>query len=171
MVINKTTSDALLVSSLRIFGSNKKPITGATEFDTDTMQVTLSVGGPETAGNFQFYAASDQEVSDLVALLEVESEYLLLHISKKTTGLAKKAMDDADNGSEELLVQVDSCGPALMQCTNCGTHFILFVTSNKEVWSTTRTNPTDKWLTATQMDPDNITCDNCSNDVTVFEIF
>ena len=173
MIINKTTSDSALTSTLYLFDAIGKPITGVSEFNTSTFEATLSVGGASTAADFKFYVADATEaesvVSTLQAIVGVEPQegeiYPPFHVEVKPAGKTKKAMDDADTAPVEVLKVHCSVGTVLVQCSNCSTYFIVFTGPRGALWTGEQTNPTDKWLTATQLDPGNITCDNCGEGV------
>lgn len=168
MIINKTTSDATLVASLRLFTANNKTISGVQEFDTSTLSASLTAGGSVTAADFNFYIDDPTQGDVIVPLLEAEpdGEDLVYRIKVKTSSQPKKAMDDSDTAPEEQLVKLGRGTVHLVKCTNCDTLFLIFEVGGK-LYSGAMANPADKWMTATELDPDNLTCDNCSEKVVV----
>lgn len=161
MVINKDTAHTVVSSSLRIFDISGKVLGNVTSFDTNTMEVTLSNGGSVTANDFLFYVDSSDDASVLEGLLEGS---LLPKIVNRGSGLPKRALDPEDTSPEHLLVRKGGCEPMLVQCTNCSTYFVM-ISASGDLWSTTRSDASDKWLTATKLDKDSIVCDNCGEAV------
>jgi len=168
MIINKATSDSVLVSALRLFDGDNKTIGGVSEFNTDTMEGTLSAGGTVTATSFEFHISGPEVGDSLVPLLEAEpnGEDLLFHIKVKPTGRPKKAMDDADTAPTERLIQQAMGAVYLVKCTNCSTTFVLFE-GGDQFWSVEKANASDKLMTATLLDSDGLVCDNCAEPVVV----
>lgn len=167
MIINKTTSDELLVDSLVAIDSNGKPIKNVTEFNTDTRLATLGGGGTEAATSFIFSTAPEN-VESLMALLD-EDLKPLVSVNKKFT--AKKAMDDVAAPDNYLIINTFPAPlrPYAATCTNCSTKFLIYVDENNNLWTAIRSNPVDNFETLTQIDDSSLTCDNCSQAVAVYD--
>ena len=168
MIINKTTTNSVVVNSLVLTNSSKKPIKNITEFNTATLVATIS-GGPatETAAAFQFVVSDHDDVQTLVTELPDE---LHPYIITRHRYKGKKAMDDVDTLPDDHFAVLGGASPCLVECSNCNTVFLMVFAQGK-VWGTSKPNATDKSFTLTEMDADNLTCDNCSNNVSVFEPF
>jgi hypothetical protein len=181
MIINKTTSDALLVNSLVVRGTTGGYLTGVTEFDTDTMEATVS-GSPEDASSYWFSASSEEDMGSLLALIPDVDEDVPVdgggtetiqakdgaaqHIRPPGKFTGKKAMDDTDTSPSDYHEIISLLVPVLVECSNCSTHFIVYLTDDEKVYETERANASDKYLTATEIvDPGSYACDNCSNTV------
>jgi len=167
MLINKTTSDALLVDSLVVLDSNGKPIKNVTEFDTDTRSASLSVGGPVTATSFCF-VTSEGDRDALIALLSSDLQFLV-SIGKKFS--PKKAMDDTASPDDFLVINTfrHPLRPVVAQCTNCSTRFLVHIDQDDNLWDANKINPTDAFNTLTQVSASGLTCDNCSESVELLD--
>jgi len=162
MIINKETADTVLLNSLRIFDSSGKVIVNVKSLDTDTLAVSLNSGESVTANDFSFYVYNYEDASALESVLE---EDLLPRVIKRGSGLPRKSLDSEDTSPEHLLITKGGCEPVLVQCTNCSTHFMMIRGGDGSLWSTTRSNSSDKWLTAEKLTKDAIACDNCGEPV------
>lgn len=170
MVINKTTSNALLVSTLVVYDSTGKPVKDVTEFDTDTLKATLGVGGPVTAGSFMFMATSDEDLASLYGLLDSALEPHVTMSGKKYK--AKKAMSDIVTPDDYLTFNAFNSPLQLhiATCTNCSTKFLLFLDGDGELWTGEKVGGGDTFQTLTQVDETGLTCDSCSNNVAMFDV-
>lgn len=176
MIINKTTSDTLLVNSLVIKGATGGFISGVSEFDTDTLVASLEGGG--TAAAKVFYLIVDEEdAASLIALLPTETNpfseeeepiaALLGVVLTSSQFSGKKAMA-ADSSPDHYHEVLGPVSPYLVECSNCGTKFVVYFARGDKVYQATRASPSDKHLTATEIaDPVNYTCDSCSETVSM----
>ena len=182
MIINKTTSDSLLVESLVVRGTTGGYLTGITEFDTDKMEAVPSGGGTVSASSYWFSTSSEEDMDSLFALIpEVDEDVpneeggtdqvqvkdgAAQHIRPPGKFTGKKAMDDTDTSPSDYHEIISPLAPVLVKCSNCSTQFVVYLTDDEKVFETERANASDKHLTATEIaDPTNYTCDNCSNTV------
>ena len=164
MIINKTTSNALLVNSLVVLDPNEKPVKGVVEFDTDTRTATLTVGGPVVAASFIFVVSSEEDLGSTSDLLDADLQPLVA-LNKKHS--AKKAMDETASPDDYLTISTfhQTLQLHMAQCTNCSTRFIIYLDDERNLWSARRTNSSDVFETATLVDDESLTCDNCSEPV------
>ncbi len=165
MIINKTTSDALLVASLVVNDNNGKPLKNVTEYDTDTRVATLSAGGPATGTSFSFAVGSEDDFVSLTAMLSADLKTLVAYT--KSHG-AKKAMDDVVS-PDDYLVFRGILTQQMVECTNCSTRFLIHVDDEGDLWSTNKPQAPDVFETLTSVDDASLTCDNCSNDVALYD--
>jgi len=176
MIINKTTSNSLLVNALVLKGEAGGFISGVSEFDTGTLIASLEGGGTATAKVFYFIVAAE-DVTDVVSLFPTETNpiseeeepkaqlFAAVLVSSKFSG--KKAMV-ADSSPDHYHEVLGTVAPYLVECSNCGNKFIVYFASGDRVYQTTRANASDKHLTATEIvDPVNYNCDNCSETVSL----
>jgi hypothetical protein len=166
MIINKDTSDAVLVQSFRAFDSGLKPFKKVKEFDTDTLQVTDSSDATHTAADYGFFITFE-DVDAVEALLDASLYDRIVPGNKRGHGGATSMVYEVADPDHYHRV-VDKVSAQLVQCTNCATYFIIYVAPNGEAYATERVNASDKYLTAVEIaDPDNYACDQCSTDVSL----
>jgi len=165
MIINKATSDALLVESLSVLEANGKPVKNVTVFDTSTREATLSEGGPITAASFLFTTEAEN-IEELLGLLDEDLKPLVA-VNKKFT--SKKAMDSAASPDEYLLINTfeSHLRPYIATCTNCSTSFLVYLDADDNIWDADRVNNGDTFKTLTQVSGSELTCDNCSSGVSI----
>jgi len=187
MVINKNTSNQVMVSSLIVLTDNRKPIKNIVSFDTETQIATLSVGGPVTAADFAFTVTTEEEFRTLIDLFEVEYPPTVedlgggnivstpqpndprFRVSYKKAFQGKKGMVDSDLLPDNVLTLNSAATPGMVVCSNCGSCFLLYVGRNNSVWSATRVKAGDKFDTLTEVDLDTLTCDNCEEAVSIYD--
>lgn len=188
MIINKSSSDEIWVNSL-VVRDGSSFLDNVTEFDTETMEATLLAGGPVTASQYWFAPEDEAQYQALVdaipvntieqiidadaegnptdtAQITIKDFRLLSRVRKPGKFHGKKAMDDSDTTPTDYHEVLSTVSPILVQCSNCSTKFIVYITPDNKVYETERVRVGDKHLTAIEItDPGNYTCDNCSNTV------
>jgi len=188
MIINKMTSPEPLVNSLVVLTTNSRPLKNIVTFNTETREATFSSGDPIVADLFFFETSSSSDYNSVIAAIEeaypqieVELPDGSTHyryqehdprflVSRKRAFRGKKGMDDSDNLPDESLVL--SAGPLEARqavCTNCSTQFLIHVSGDRKVWKALLANPGDTFQTMTEVDIDNLTCDNCSAAVAIYD--
>lgn len=165
MIITKGVTDSKITDALVLFDSNRKPIKNATTFNTETMVVSLIGGGSATATLYYFRVDAESDIDPLQALISLENLQATIVVDSNKKSI--KAMKEGDTGTDDVLAVISDLRLVLVQCTSCGTYFDACIDAFGRVWSTNKTNPTDKLNTATQIDLNSFTCDNCSSSVTL----
>lgn len=182
MIINKSTSNPLLVGTLVLKKITGSYVEGATEFDTETMEATVS-GQPVACSKYWFAATSADHEAEIAAVIpEVDFEQeaddgsgletiqikdpAVYHIASAVRIRAKRAMDDTDTRPANAHESLGLLSPCLAQCSNCSTKFVVFVSRSFDVYKTIRASAADQYLTAVQLDPLDYVCDNCGEHVT-----
>lgn len=168
MIIDKNTSDALLVNSIRVFGNDGKPLVKIKLFDTSSLVATKHDDQTEVCIDFGFFINHvDKEAVDALVGAELVNKVIPGH--KTAHGFGPSSMVYEETDPDHLLTIESQLKPILLKCSSCETYFVVFLDREGGLWSTVRTNPADKHLTATELDKSSLTCDNCSNDVTLIE--
>lgn len=168
MIIDKSTSDTLLVNSLRIFDSSGQPLHKVKAFNTTTMVATKDDDSTvSSCVDFGFFI--DMPDEEAVEALLDPSLYSKIVPGHKTSHGGCASMDYEVTDPDYFFVQQSKLAPVLLRCTSCSTNFVVFVDRVGELWSTERAQASDKHLTATQLDKNTLTCDNCSNNVSFTE--
>jgi len=164
MIINKDTSNAALVNSIRIFSSTGKPLKKIKEFNTATLLVTKDDDGTETAQDYAFFIDA-ADVETVEGLLDAgEHNKIVPGMNTGHGGVQSMSYNISD--PDETLDNISMLVPKLIQCSACSTYFVAFLDKDGNLWSTSRAVNTDKHLTATQLDSGSLACDNCSVSVT-----
>jgi len=183
MIINKATSDAVLVDALVVLEPNGKPVKNITAFNTETMEATLSAGGPVTAASYRFEASSVEDRDAILALIDaaypvtIEDGHAVYQpndprfdLTYKTKFRGKKGMKDADSLPDNVLqLSTGKLSVTSMVCSNCSTCFLVYVANDKSIWSAARVKAGDKFDTLTEVDTSTLTCDNCDEAVSIYD--
>ena len=135
MVIDKSTSNALLVNSLRVFGSSGKPLRKVKLFNTDTLVATKDDDSTDTCVDFGFFIAFSDEAA-VQALLDA-SLHTKIVLGGETGHGGSASMVYTAEDTEYLLLINNFARPALCECSNCGKKFVVFVDRSGELWSST----------------------------------
>ncbi len=169
MIINKTTSNTLLVSTLVVTGVNNEPVKNVTEFNTDTLETTLEVGGMLTATSFMFVATNVTDESNLHGLLNEDLVPRIVMNDKEYR--VKKAMDNVSSPDNYLMFRsfIPTLRIVVATCTNCNTKFLLYIDEAGELWVANKINAGDTFETLTQVNETGLTCDNCNVDVALYD--
>jgi len=170
MIVNKSTSDALLVSTLVVLDTNGKSIGKVTEFDTETKETTLEVGGPVTALSYLFCADTEEDQDTLIGMLD-DITALSVTVSGGKKYKAKKSMDDSVHPDDYLVfnTHATTLQMYIATCTNCSTNFLIFMADEGNIWNGEKVGGGDTFQTMTQLDETGLTCDNCTNAVAMLD--
>jgi hypothetical protein len=163
MIINKSTSDQVLVSSLSISSPSGYPEVKVQEFNTDTKVLTDSAGATRTAGSFCFYFDTDEEYGQLSSVLP---EALL---SYRAAGKFKEVLSMVwEQGDPSfVLLNLGVLLPTLVCCSNCQQRYLVYRDQAGGVWSVARATPSDKHQAATPISLSEVACDSCADKVRV----
>jgi hypothetical protein len=187
MIIDKATSDSLLVSSLVVVTNSGKPIKNLSSFNTETLLATPSSGDPVTAGGFSFEVSNEADFAALVKLIQQaypsgveelpDGSTVTVYqqhdprflVSMKRKFFGKKGMVDSDTKPDDTFVIQDTLTPVRVECSNCGKSFLIHFGRNNTAWSAKLANIDDNFQTMSEVDLNDLVCDNCDVYVSLYE--
>lgn len=157
MIINKDTSNALLVNSLAVFNAAAIPIGKLKEFNTETLVATKNNDSTITAASFWFAAASEEDAVSIRALLP---NNLISMVWCAGSQSVVYSMTQAPTDPDYFLLLGEQVVAKLAKCGKCGEQFVVWVDGAGNVWSAGKTNGTDKHPKAVKLTT--LACDACA---------
>jgi hypothetical protein len=159
MIINKSTSNSLLVNSLVVYNTDSSPLLKLKEFNTSTLVAICKDDSTVAAGCFSFLTYTYNGADAIKALLSEDLHSYVRAVPQQLEPFVG-SLAQADADPDYFLFVGEEVKARLAKCGQCNEQFIVWLDGAGNVWSAGKANDADKHPKAVKLTT--LVCDACS---------